>query len=442
MASIQYQSLGSSAREISAALEAAVRAGSLAPGAALPSVRELAAQLGVAPGTVAAAYKLLRERGLAESRGRSGTFVRPRPALATRSARLPIRAGVIDLASGSPDPRLLPVLQPAALSTLRGPARTPPGLVVPELLDIARRRLGADGVPAESVTLASGGLDAIGRLLQAHLRTGDVVGVEDPGWPNVLDLIPALGMRVRPVAVDSAGPEPESLRSVLRAGARAVIVTSRAHNPAGAYVTSERAADLRRVLAEFPQTLVIEDDHAAELAGVKLTTLAGSTPAWAFVRSMSKPYGPDLRLATIAADAATVARVDGRMHVGSGWVSTLLQRLAVQLWTSPTAARSVARAARSYDRRRAQLITQLAQRGIPSTGSTGLNVWIPVPDEATSVAFLLQKGWAVAPGARFRQASPPGIRVTVGALDEDGIPRFADSLAEALTAPHGGPYTA
>jgi DNA-binding transcriptional MocR family regulator len=391
---------------------------------------------------VAAAYKLLRERGLAESRGRSGTFVRPRPALATRSARLPVRAGVIDLASGSPDPRLLPVLQPAALSTLRGSARTPPGLVVPELLDVAGRRLGADGVPAESVTLASGGLDAIGRLLQAHLRTGDVVGVEDPGWPNVLDLVPALGMRVRPVAVDSAGPEPESLHSVLRAGARAVIVTSRAHNPSGAYVTSERAAELRRVLAEFPQTLVIEDDHAAELAGVKLTTLAGSTPAWAFVRSMSKPYGPDLRLATIAADAATVARVEGRMHVGSGWVSTLLQRLAVQLWTSPTAARSVARAAQSYDRRRAQLITQLAQRGIPSTGSTGLNVWIPVPDEATSVAFLLQKGWAVAPGTRFRQASPPGIRVTVGALDEDGIPRFADSLAEALAAPLGGPYTA
>ena len=54
---------------------------------------------------------------------------------------------------------------------------------------------------------------------------------------------------------------------------------------------------------------------------------------------MSKPYGPDLRLATIAADAATVARVEGRMHVGSGWVSTLLQRLAVRLWTSPTAAR-------------------------------------------------------------------------------------------------------
>ena len=314
--------------------------------------------------------------------------------------------------------------------------------MVPELPGIARRRLGADGVPAGSITLASGGLDAIGRLLQAHLRPGDVVGVADPGWPNVLDLIPALGLRVRPVAVDSAGPEPESLRSVLRAGTRAAIVTSRAHNPSGAYLTSERAAELRRVLAEFPQALVIEDDHAAELAGVPLTTLAGAASAWAFVRSMSKPYGPDLRLATIAANAATVARVEGRMHVGSGWVSTLLQRLAVQLWTSPAAARSVAKAARSYDRRRTRLIAQLAQRGIPSTGGTGLNVWIPVPDETTSVAFLLGQGWAVAPGARFRQASPPGIRVTVSALDEDVIPRFADCLAEALTAPRGGPCTA
>jgi DNA-binding transcriptional regulator YhcF (GntR family) len=54
---------------------AAISAGSLVPGAKLPTVRALADQLGVAPGTVARAYKELEADGVIETRGRGGTFV-------------------------------------------------------------------------------------------------------------------------------------------------------------------------------------------------------------------------------------------------------------------------------------------------------------------------------------------------------------------------------
>lgn len=54
---------------------AAIAAGSLAPGAKLPTVRALADQLGLAPGTVARAYKQLEADGAIETRGRAGTFV-------------------------------------------------------------------------------------------------------------------------------------------------------------------------------------------------------------------------------------------------------------------------------------------------------------------------------------------------------------------------------
>ncbi len=53
----------------------AIRAGTLPPGARLPTVRELAGQLGLAVNTVARAYRELEAAGIVETRGRFGTFV-------------------------------------------------------------------------------------------------------------------------------------------------------------------------------------------------------------------------------------------------------------------------------------------------------------------------------------------------------------------------------
>jgi DNA-binding transcriptional MocR family regulator len=61
-----------------------------------------------------------------------------------------------------------------------------------------------------------------------------------------------------------------------------------------------------------------------------------------------------------------------------------------------------------------------------------MNVWVPVPDETGAVARLLHAGWAVAPGARFRLAAPPGIRVTVSTLAGDEIETLADAIASAV----------
>ncbi|MEP6463719.1 MAG: aminotransferase class I/II-fold pyridoxal phosphate-dependent enzyme [Frankiaceae bacterium] len=433
MVPTQYKAVGRNARDIAASFESGIRNGALTPGDVLPSVRALASELNVAAGTAASAYRLMHDRGLVEARGRNGTRVSQRPPLTARSRNPLVPADVTDLAGGQPDPGLLPALS-LLPRTMRGePAAAPNAFVLPELLALGRERLAADGVRTEALTVASGGLDAIHRVLSAQLRPGDTVAVEDPGWPNALDLLAALGLRTQPVALDSHGPLPQPLRGALRAGARAVIITSRAQNPTGVVLTAERADELRSVLAEFPQTLLVEDDHAAELAGVPLASLAGVTDFWAFVRSTSKPYGPDLRLALVAGDDATISRVDGRMRVDSGWVSTLLQRLVIELWTNAPASAVVAHAAETYDTRRRSLLADLAHRGIPATGDTGLNVWVPVADETATVTKLLQARWAVAPGARFRLASPPGVRITVSALTTSTIPRLADDVASALT---------
>jgi DNA-binding transcriptional MocR family regulator len=178
------------------------------------------------------------------------------------------------------------------------------------------------------------------------------------------------------------------------------------------------------------EILVIEDDHAAELAGVPLAPLAGATPRWAFLRSASKPFGPDLRVAILAGDETTVARVQGRQRLGTGWVSTILQHTLLRLWE--TVGTATSDAAREYDLRRTGLVEALRSRGLRAVGRTGINVWVPVEDETRALTALRDHGYAVAPGSLFRIASPPAVRVTIAHLPVDRIDAFADAFADAV----------
>ncbi|MFC4611066.1 aminotransferase class I/II-fold pyridoxal phosphate-dependent enzyme [Streptomyces maoxianensis] len=430
----EYRIVGHRASEIAADVERAVGAGDLEPGQLLPPMRELATELGVNPNTVASAYRTLRERGVIETAGRKGSRVRPRPASTARgSIRVDAPPGVRDLGEGNPDPALLPPLGDALAAAARRNAEEP-GLygqapVDAELARLARAAMDADGVPEGPLAVTSGSLDAIERVLATHLKPGDAVAVEDPGWGSTLDLVPALGLRPVPVAVDDDGPVPQAVSKALAAGARALIVTDRAQNPTGAAVSKERARELRAVLAEFPHTLLIEDDHGHAIVDLPLHPLAGVTDSWAFVRSTAKAYGPDLRVAVLTGDAVTIDRVMGRQQLGPGWVSRLLQCAVVHLWTS--GAVDPLAVAHAYGERRDALLRALAERGIEAYGRSGMNVWVPVPDETGAVARLLHAGWAVAPGARFRMSAPPGVRLTVSSLGRDDIEPLADAVAAA-----------
>ncbi|MEV0444155.1 aminotransferase class I/II-fold pyridoxal phosphate-dependent enzyme [Streptomyces spectabilis] len=431
----EYPIAGRGAAEIAASVERAVGRGDLEPGQSLPPMRELARQLGVNPNTVAAAYRTLRERGVIETAGRRGSRVRSKPATTAREySRLVVPPGVRDVASGNPDTALLPSLA-EAFAAAAAHADVHPDLYGESPFDpafsrCARGMLDRDGVPQGPLAVTSGALDAIERVLVARLKVGDAVAVEDPGWGSVLDLVPALGLRPVPVGVDDEGPLPDDVERALRAGARALVVTARAQNPTGAAVSATRARAVREVLAAHKETLVIEDDHGHGIVDLPLHTLTGVTHAWAFVRSTAKAYGPDLRLAVLAGDVETVDRVQGRLRLGPGWVSKVLQRAVVHLWEGGAVdAREVAAA---YGRRRDALIAALAERGVTAYGRSGMNVWVPVPDETGVVARMLHAGWAVAPGARFRLGAAPGVRITVSALGGDDTATVAEALVAAM----------
>jgi hypothetical protein len=90
------------------------------------------------------------------------------------------------------------------------------------------------------------------------------------------------------------------------------------------------------------------------------------------------------------------------------------------------------RAAAVYANRRWHLVSALADRGIPAKGKSGLAVWVPVADEPGTTSALLDRGWAVAPGERFRIASPPGIRIGVATLTAAETEQLAADLHYSL----------
>jgi DNA-binding transcriptional MocR family regulator len=346
-----------------------------------------------------------------------------------------VTAGARDLAEGNPDPAWLPDLQ---IALRRGPG--PSGLYgrpsfLPRLRTRAARQLGQDHIPTASLAVVGGAMDGVERVLQAHLRPGDRIAVEDPGYAGVLDLVGAMGLVPQPLHLDDFGVRPEALEAALAAGARAVILTPRAQNPTGAAFDEDRARALRAVLDRHPDVLLVEDDHAGPVAGTPALTLAHARKTrWAVVRSVSKSLGPDLRLAILAGDATTVARVEGRQALGAGWVSHVLQAAVASLWGSAATDRRLREAAQSYTRRRRALIDALARHGLAAHGRSGFNVWVPVREEAATIAGMAAAGWAIRAGEPYRIQSPPAIRITISALTLDEVPRVAAALADTQSA--------
>jgi DNA-binding transcriptional MocR family regulator len=428
----QYRIIGRGSVEIAASVERGIEVGALKPGDPIPPVRALAAELRVSPTTVAAALTDLRSRGLVVTRARSGTIVSWRPPIAGAWFGPVVPPGARDLASGNPDPGLLPDLAPF-LRRIEPPSQLYGGEpVLPELRELAAIEFAEAGIATEEIAVVSGALDGIERALQARLRPGDVVAVEDPGYAGLFDLLRALGLALRPVPIDAKGMIPGQLGDAVDEGIAAVIINPRGQNPTGASLDEQRVQELCNVLETAPDVMVLEDDHLGPIAGAPRLTLTAGRHKWVAARSAAKSLGPDLRVAVMAGDAQTISRVQGRQSVGPQWVSHLLQYLVAMLWSDPKVTAALDHAADAYGERRERFVAALAERGVEAEAPAGINVWIPVPEEAPIVQALLAGGWAVSPGAPYRLRSERAIRVTISSLQAREAEALAVSIEDAM----------
>ncbi len=428
---------GTTAAEIFDSIRKLSQTGKLAPGQALPTVRDLAATLGINRNTVSMAYKRLVAAGIAVTQGRLGTVIRPQPQPGEQEGLLP-GSPLTDLASGNPNPAWLPDIGALLASK---PYRTRlygEATLDPELEALARQRLAGDCAAPFEVNLTHGAIDAVERLLAAHLMAGDKVAVEDPCFVSSANTLRNAGLQPIGVPIDAQGMQADALEQALAQGAQAVIVTPRAHNPTGCSLSAARAQQLHAVLAQHPHVLTLIDDHFSLLATTRYyNIIPPGMHRWALIRSVSKAFGPDMRLAFVASDELTSQRLRLRLAPGMNWVSHLLQDAVIACLSSTKISTQIARASKDYAHRRKTLATALAEQDIAvAPPADGSNLWLPLQADSQQIAHkLAQHGWLTRAGEPFGVAAPVhGLRITTSTLDADTAHAFAQVLRRVLAA--------
>jgi DNA-binding transcriptional MocR family regulator len=421
------------ARGLADAVGRAVGDGALPPGAKLPPVRRVAAELHMSPTTVSAAWQLLRRAGTIQTDGRRGTVVATSRAEGPGRYRAALRGRsgfALDLSTGVPDPLLLPALP--ALSQVAGPSSYLDEPVLPELAALLRDRW---PFPPDRLAVFDGAMDAVDQIASALLRLGDRAVVENPCFPPLLDLLDALGVQVAGVGTDEYGARPDQLAAALASRPAVVFLQPRALNPTGASWSPDRVAALATVLAQAPQVSVVEDDSAGDVSSAPLRSIGAHLPQrTVHIRSFSKSHGPDLRLAAVGGPAGLLDPILERRLLGQGWTSRLLQRLLHTLLTDPASVATVGAARAEYAHRRREVVTGLNAAGVALPAGDGINIWLPVLDEQAALISLAGDGIAAAAGAAFTVGrGTPHLRVTVG-LVTTAHAAVAERLARAAQA--------
>ncbi|MDG4824119.1 PLP-dependent aminotransferase family protein [Asanoa sp. WMMD1127] len=421
------------------ALRAAIRAGRLAPGSRLPATRALAAETGVARGTVAAAYDQLVAEGYLTARTGSGTTVAPvpPPVAFTPAATTPAPPR-FDLRPGAPDVSAFPTtawLRASRRALARVPAATfdygdPRGHVA--LRSALAEYLGrARGVLAhpDRIVVTSGYVQALALLAGLHR----VVAMEDPGLAFHRAVVRRAGARVVPLAVDESGARLPSASDV-----DMVVLT-----PAHQYPTGVTLAPARRRAFADCGALVVEDDYDGEFRYDRqpVGAVQGVAPERvAYVGTAAKTLGPALRLGWMVLPERLVEPVVAAKRHTDYHTEVVGQLTLAEMITSHAYDRHVRAARARYRARRDLLLARL--RGARVGGvAAGLHALVELPPggprEADVLAEAARRGLALgdlgshwhAPGGH-----PQGIIVGYGTPGEARYPAALDVLARVLRA--------
>lgn len=458
--------------EVVARVRGMVHDGTLREGDPLPSTRALAAELGVARGTVVAAYEQLDGEGYL--RTRHGALARVAanvtvdaasgPAPAPVGARSPDPDGpaptssLIDCRPGIPAVTAIPqrdwraAWHAAASAPLRNAIAEPlgsPDLRAQVVAQLGLTRGFTTSVDRVLVTAGtSEALSLVTEALRELLGRAPVVAVEDPGYRTGHRAVTSAGGSLVGVPVGNDGLDLDALEA---AGSIDAVLVSPTHQyPLGSVMPVARR---RRLLAwaAATGTVVVEDDYDSEFRhrGAPVPALAAldAEGVVLHVGGFSKTLDPRLRCAylvlptTAAAGSPVTDAVLAARRARGAVVAEPVQAALVHLLRTGSLRRHLGRVRRDYTHRRARIATRLGDvAGLEARAlngglhavvtwsgpTTGAEIARRLADAGVLVASLEEYG--LAPGS-----TPPGIVFGYGAVTMPELDRALDALVTAVT---------
>lgn len=445
-------------RRLYLALRESMLDGRLAEGAALPSSRALAAQLGIARNTVLAAYDQLAAEGFTEGRHGSGTRVaaRPRP-------------------KGEPAPRPAPPIRPSLDGKAGEWGAAPPVMLVrdptrpfaPGVPDLAafphaewRRVLGrlwrrppldlmcgidplghpplrraiaehlgrtrAVRCTPDQVMIVGGSQQALDLVARVLLAPGDAVLVEDPCYGGLAAVLRAAGARVHAVPVDGDGFDPERAERACPQ-ARLAFVTPSHQFPTGATMPLTR----RLALVDWAARSggwIVEDDYDSDFrhAGPATASLQGLDRGerTIYLGTFSKSMFPGLRLGWLVLPPALAPAFTNARRVADMAPAGVTQAAMAAFMDEGHFGAHLRRMRTLYGQRRTRLLAAapaILKSGLRLTaGEAGLHaiLWLPEGSDDFKAAELARAhGLAPTPiGFHRVTKGPPGLILGYGNL--------------------------
>jgi DNA-binding transcriptional MocR family regulator len=454
-------------QQISEHLKARISDGRLPAGARLPTVRQLASDLGVTRLTIQNAYAELQAAGWIESTVGRGTYVshdvnghsfgRGMVALTPDGVindilQLNQIVGLRSMASASPDPRLFPAEEFwSTIADLQGDAAAmvsysssqgDPQLRVEISQDLAER--GIDVTP-DAVLIVAGVTQGLALISRTLAQVGDNILVEKPTYLGLLHTLKLHGVNAIGVPLDEEGPCLDELeQAILQHRPRFFYTVPTFQNPTGRCMSLDRRLAILDLCAN-QGVMVVEDDIYGRLAydapsPPPLYTL-DTRGQVIFVSSYSKALMPGLRLGFVVAPQRWADRLLSLRRATDLCSPTLLQRTLALFLRSGGLKRHLRRVLPIYRERRNTLVTAL-QRNLPPSiqwyqPQGGFCTWLTMPSYHPFTDLeqaLLRQGWAITPGEVFlaEQAPQKSVRICFGTLTPDAINAGVDAVSFAI----------
>jgi DNA-binding transcriptional MocR family regulator len=417
------------------AIRAKVASRALTAGDRLPSIRSLAATMGVSPSTVVEAYDRLVAEGLIRARAGSGFYVSSAalPPLTLVEDR-PQRDRAVDpfwvsRQSLDADPSALkpgcgwlpPDWMPAdalrrafrALARAEDTVLSEYGVTRGSLAlrRILMARFAGEGIEAtvDQLLLTASGTQAIDLVCRFLLRPGETVLVDDPCYFNFRALLRAHQVKIVSVPYTATGPDLASFEDILAAEhPRLYITNSALHNPTGATLSAQTAHRLLNFAAAHDLTIV-EDDIFADFEpepSVRLAALDGLNRVIR-IGSFSKTLSASLRCGYVAGRADWVADlVDLQVATSFGGPGPVATELISNVLAGGSYRKHMEELRRRLARARRETTENLQRIGIEPwlTPRGGFYLWCRLPDGCDSADVAraaLAENVVLAPGNVF-----------------------------------------